>query len=124
MLPPYIGFGSPEDTRQNCLTLVPKPPRTLDFITYVLDATKKLRYKLKMEPVHEVDSHRDFVMEFCLGNGQMSIVELAARNSGFTKGRFMSSARLRKPGTDVDDDAFYGTKDFAIGNYKGSKYPT
>lgn len=68
-----------------------------------------------MVPVYEVDELRDFIMEFCLGNDHMTIVELANKNSGFIKGRFMASIRLRKPGTSIDDDQFYGTKDFAIG---------
>lgn len=115
VIPPYTGFGDPNDTRQNCLSLIPKPAKTLDFVTYVLNATKKLRYKLKMIPVYDVDEFRDFIMEFCLGNDQMSVTEVVGKNSGFVKGRFMSSIRLRKPGTNVDDDDFYGTKDFAIG---------
>ncbi|XP_026819347.1 EF-hand domain-containing protein 1-like [Rhopalosiphum maidis] len=114
-IPPHTGIGEPDDTLQNCLSLVPKPPKTLDFVTFVLNATKKLRYKLKMVPVYEVDNLRDFIMEYCIGNDQMCIVELASKNSGFYKGRFMSSVRLRKPGTSIDSNQFYGPKDFAIG---------
>lgn len=68
-----------------------------------------------MVPVYEVDKLRDFIMEFCLGNDQMTIVEVASQNSGFIRGRFLASVRLRKPGTCVDEDRFYGTKDFALG---------
>lgn len=68
-----------------------------------------------MIPVYEVDKLRKFIMEFCLGNDKMNITELADNNSGFIRGRFMASTRLRKPGTSVDDNDFYGTKDFAIG---------
>lgn len=96
---------------------MPKPPKTTDFVTYVLNAHKKLRYKLKLIPVYEEDKFRDFIMEFCLGNDQISITELAGKNSGFTGGRFMSSCRLRKPNTKIDDNLFYGTKDFAIGKF-------
>lgn len=69
-----------------------------------------------MVPVYEVDSLRNFIMEYCIGNDQMCIVELASKNSGFIKGRFMSAARLRKPNTSVDSNQFYGPKDFAIGD--------
>jgi len=117
VIPPYTGIGDPDDTRQNCLSLIPKPPKTLDFVTYVLNANKKLRYKLKIVPVYEVDELRDFIMEFCLGNNHMTIVEIANKNSGFMRGRFMASTRLRKPNTNVNDDQFYGPKDFAIGKY-------
>lgn len=95
---------------------MPKPPKTLDFVTYVLNAAKKLRYKLKLACVREEDKHREFIMAFCLGNDQMTIQEApSGKNTGFIKGRFMSSVRLRKPNTNVDDQMFYGTKDFAIG---------
>ncbi|XP_050440015.1 EF-hand domain-containing protein 1-like [Adelges cooleyi] len=115
-IPPYTGIGSPEDTLQNCFSLMPKPPKTLDFVTYVLNAAKKLRYKLKLACVREEDKHREFIMAFCLGNDQMTIQEApSGKNTGFIKGRFMSSVRLRKPNTNVDDQMFYGTKDFAIG---------
>lgn len=69
-----------------------------------------------MVPVYDVDVHRDFIMEFCLGNDQITIFEVASKNSGFVTGRFMASIRLRKPGTSVDDNQFYGTKDLSIGN--------
>lgn len=116
VLPPYTGIGDPDDTRQNCFSLMPKPPKTVDFVTYVLYATKKLRYKLKMVPLYEVDQYReDFIMEFCLGNDHISIFEMVTKNNGFTPGRFVASVRLRKPNTNVDDNQFYGTKDFAIG---------
>lgn len=98
---------------------MPKPPKTVDFVTYVLNSNKKLRYKLKLVPVYEADRHRDFIMEYCLGNNQMSIYEVAGKNSGFIKGRFMASIRLRKPGTSVDEDQYYGTKDFFIGKCRG-----
>lgn len=87
----------------------------MDFVEYVLNANKKLRYRLKLVPVHEADRQRDFVMEYCLGDHRMSVHEVANKNSGFVKGRFMAATRLRKPGTGVDDCQYYGTKDFAIG---------
>ncbi|XP_050529585.1 EF-hand domain-containing protein 1-like [Daktulosphaira vitifoliae] len=95
---------------------MPKPPRTYDFVTYVLNSDKKLRFKLKLMGIREDDKFREFIMTFCLGNDHITIQEIASgKNSGFGKGKFMSSIRLRKPGTSVDDQKFYGTKDFALG---------
>lgn len=96
---------------------MPKPVKTLDLVKYVFNAHNKLRYTLKMVPVHPADEDRDFVMEYCLGNDQMVVYERAGPNSGFFKGRFMASARVRKPGTSVDDELYYGTADFAIGKH-------
>lgn len=118
-IPPYTGIGNPDDSRQNCLSLTPKPPKTLDFVAYVLNSGKKLRYRLRLVPVHEADRYRNFVMEYCLGDGQTSVFEVASKNSGFVKGRFVAATRLRKPGNaavDVDENPqYYDTKDFAVG---------
>ncbi|XP_025415429.1 EF-hand domain-containing protein 1-like [Sipha flava] len=115
IIPPHTGIGDPDDTYQNCISLIPKPPKTTDFVTYVMDSFKKLRYKLKMVPVIEVDSYRNFLMEYCLGNDQISITEVPMKNSGFLKGRIIAPTRLRKPGTKVEENQFFGPKDFAIG---------
>lgn len=114
-IPPHKGIGDPRDTLQNCLSLTPKRPKTVDFLKYVLNAGGKLRYTLRMEPVHPTDADRRFAMEYCLGNDQMIVYERAGPNSGFYNGRFMASARVRKPGTTVDDEQYYGTADLAIG---------
>ncbi|XP_050437569.1 EF-hand domain-containing protein 1-like isoform X2 [Adelges cooleyi] len=115
-IPPYTGIGDPDDTMQNCLSLTPKPPKKVDFVRYVLNAGKKLRYKLKMSSVREEDRHRDFIMTFCLGNSQMAIQEMGNKNSGFIRGKFMAGVQLRKPHVNVDDNQqYYGPNDFAIG---------
>jgi hypothetical protein len=70
-----------------------------------------------MVPVIEVDSYRNFLMEYCLGNDQISITEVPMKNSGFLKGRIIAPTRLRKPGTKVEENQFFGPKDFAIGKH-------
>ncbi|XP_050523184.1 EF-hand domain-containing protein 1-like isoform X2 [Daktulosphaira vitifoliae] len=122
IIPPYTGIGDPDDTKQNCLSLIPKPPKTINFLTYTSNYNKKLRFKLKLLSVYKDDNYREFIMTFCLGNNNMTIQEISQKNSGYTKGKFMSATRVRKPGTTVDDDQYYGLKDFFIGaeiNVKG-----
>lgn len=46
-LPPYNGFGSIEDSVQNCLSLVPQPPKK-DFIKMLENDHKILRYEARM----------------------------------------------------------------------------
>ena len=46
-LPPYNGFGSTEDSKQSCLSLVPQPPKK-DFIKMLENDGKVLRFAAVM----------------------------------------------------------------------------
>jgi len=50
-LPPYNGFGSLEDSRQNCLTLRPKPPKK-DILKMLENQHMVLRYTARMVGVY------------------------------------------------------------------------
>lgn len=47
VIPPYNGFGIPEDSLQNCLSLFPKPPRK-DIIKMLENNLKVLRYQVAL----------------------------------------------------------------------------
>jgi len=47
VIPPYNGFGIPEDSLQNCFSLVPKPPRK-DVIKMLENDHKVLRYQVAL----------------------------------------------------------------------------
>lgn len=46
-LPPYNGFGSFEDSKQSCYSLIPQPPKK-DFIKMLENDGKILRYAARM----------------------------------------------------------------------------
>ncbi|RXN00308.1 EF-hand domain-containing protein 1 [Acipenser ruthenus] len=46
-IPPYNGFGSLEDTMQNCLSLIPQPPKK-DFLKMLENDHKVLRYQARL----------------------------------------------------------------------------
>jgi hypothetical protein len=71
-----------------------------------------------MEPLIEVDNHRNFLLEYCLGNDKMSITEVPTENSGFYKGKIVAPTRIRKHGTKLEDNQFFTPKDFAIGKHR------
>lgn len=50
VIPPYNGFGIPEDSLQNCLSLFPKPPRK-DIIKMLENNLKVLRYQVALVSV-------------------------------------------------------------------------
>lgn len=60
-LPPYNGFGSLEDSKQSCLSLIPLPPKK-DVIKMLENDGKMLRFAADM-----VSSHAHYVLIDCLG---------------------------------------------------------
>ncbi len=47
VIPPYNGFGSLEDSLQNCLSLIPEPPKK-DVIKLLENDNKVLRYVARL----------------------------------------------------------------------------
>ncbi|VVC30481.1 Uncharacterised domain DM10,Domain of unknown function DUF1126 [Cinara cedri] len=110
--PPHNGFGDPDDSLRNCISFRLQPPKS-NFLNFMKNYNNILRYKMKMVPRAEEDEDRPFCMEYNLANNLMKINEGPSR--GFIKKKFMSAFRLRKPGFPIEDNVFYGPKDFAIG---------
>lgn len=113
-IPPYNGFGSLEDSLQNCLTLIPQPPKK-DFIKMLENDHKTLRYEAKLESVRPADRHRRFIISYRLSDDMVSIFEPPQRNSGIIGGKFLEATRISKPNSDVQNPEFYGPGDFVIG---------
>nr|CAB3241327.1 EFHC1 [Phallusia mammillata] len=113
-LPPYNGFGSLEDSVQNCLCLVPQPPKK-DFIKMLENDHKVLRYEAAMDSVRPEDRNRRFIISYRLSDDMVSIFEPPQRNSGIIGGKFLEATRISKPGSDVENPEFYGPGDFAVG---------
>ncbi|XP_062267538.1 EF-hand domain-containing protein 1 [Platichthys flesus] len=113
-VPPYNGFGSLEDSLQNCLSLIPEPPRK-NVMKMLENNLKVLRYGATMVSQNPSDDGRHFVMTYFLSNDMISIFEKPSRNSGIISGKFLEKTRIPKPGSTVDDPEFYSPADFAIG---------
>lgn len=73
--------GSLEDSLQNTLTFLPKPPKK-DVVRQILNANKYLRYEMVMDAVHPEDTIRKFLLLYSLGDGTCKISEPPIRNSG------------------------------------------
>ncbi|XP_075910234.1 EF-hand domain-containing family member C2 [Petromyzon marinus] len=101
-VPPYNGFGSEEDTRHGCLSLVPKPPQK-DFRKFVelgrqgLDG-HVLRFTAEMKSGNPLDEGRRFVVSYFLEDDTISVFEQEQRNSGVVAGRFLERGAVEKPG--------------------------
>ncbi|KDR20690.1 hypothetical protein L798_04839, partial [Zootermopsis nevadensis] len=114
-VPPYLGFGSPEDSMQSCLTVtIPQPPKK-DTVRYVANVSKYLRYEAVMDWVHPEDKDRKFVFSYSLSDCSITISEIPQKNSGFMEGTYLRSTRIPKPGTNMDDPEYYTPADLYIG---------
>lgn len=113
-IPPYNGYGSLEDSLQNCLHLVPEPPKK-DYIKLLENQNKSLRYEAIMETNRPEDQIRKFILSYRLSDDTIGIFEPPIRNSGIIGGKFLEYSRIAKPGSASDKPEFYGPQDFYIG---------
>jgi hypothetical protein len=114
-IPPYNGYGSLEDSLQNCLHLVPEPPRK-DYIKLLENQNRILRYEAVLDTSNPEDQGRKFVFNYRLSDDAVSVYEPPVRNSGVIGGKFLEYSRIAKPGSTPDQPVFYGPQDFAIGS--------
>lgn len=76
-----------------------------------------LRYEAIMDWVHPEDKDRKFVFSYSLSDYSFTISEIPQRNSGFMEGTYLKSARIPKPGTNMDDPEYYTPTDLYIGKF-------
>ncbi|XP_030201304.1 EF-hand domain-containing protein 1 isoform X1 [Gadus morhua] len=113
-VPPYNGFGSLEDSLQNCLHLIPQPPKK-DLIKMLENDHKVLRYIARLDSNNPHDEGRHFILSYFLASNMISIFEKPTRNSGIMAGKFLEKTRVPKPGFEADKPLFYSPADLAIG---------
>lgn len=80
-----------------------------------MNANKTMRYGCVFDTAHPEEKDRQFILNYNLGDGNISIIERAIPNSGITSGKFLSSRRVVKPHSNPDKPDYYAPKDFVIG---------
>ncbi|KAF3702928.1 EF-hand domain-containing protein 1 Myoclonin-1 [Channa argus] len=113
-IPPYNGFGSLEDTLQNCLSLIPQPPKK-NVLKMLENDHKVLRYSAILESPNPEDKARRFILSYFLSNDMISIYEKPTRNSGIIGGKFLEKTQIPKPNSTAENPEFYSPADFVIG---------
>ena len=101
-LPPHNGFGSLEDSRQNCFMLIAKPPKK-NFHKIMDNEKKLMRFIARMseDPVlapgyklAAADVDRRFILQYFLADDTISIFEPPSRNSGVIGGKFLERTKV------------------------------
>ncbi|CAF1059978.1 unnamed protein product [Didymodactylos carnosus] len=113
-IPPFNGFGSLEDSLQNCLRLQPDRPKK-DYVKLMENEHRVLRYEAILDSPRETDQLRRFVISYRLADDSISIYEPPGRNTGIIGGRFLERTRVSKPGSTPQQPLYYGPQDFYIG---------
>lgn len=120
-MPVYLGFGTPEDSLQSCLRLVPRPPRK-NIKQYLLNANKHLAFSCILDTAHPEDATRTFILKYGLADGTIGIIERLQANSGIQSAKFLSAHLIRRPGSDPNCPEYYTAKDLFIGNVKANVF--
>ena len=115
-------LGSEEDSRQNCLNLIPKPPKQ-DFQKFMekdrqgLDSNV-LRFMASLDTDKAIDLDRRFIVSYYLSDNTLSVYEPLVRNSGIIGGKFIERGKILK-GEGLDSDTqrrvYYEPKDLYVG---------
>ncbi|KAM4529548.1 EF-hand domain-containing protein 1 [Fundulus diaphanus] len=113
-IPPYNGFGSLENSLQNCLFVTPKPSK-VNFLKRLENDHKVLRYTAQLDSPFPEDEGRRFTLSYYLSDDMISVYEKQTRNSGIIGGKFLKKTHVPKPGSTVDNPEFYSPADLAIG---------
>lgn len=101
-LPPWNGFGSYEDSAQNCVSVELKAPfknfkKFLKYDRHGLDS-HILRFDAKMVSKIPENNERSFILSYYLADDTLAIFEVASRNSGFKTSQFLSRTKVFLPG--------------------------
>lgn len=100
-----LRIGREEDSRGNCLSLRPKPPRP-NWAQFQNCSGQVMRFFawLVHDPEHgtplrhESDRDRRFIVSYFLADDTVAIFEPPMRNSGIIGGKFLERSVVRKPG--------------------------
>ena len=109
-VPPYNGYGSPEDSLGNVYSLQPKPPKK-DMPKLFTNDQYILRFDARMISESKEDNVRKFIISFFAGDDTIQIYQNAEKNSGIWGGKFMERKKHQKEG----EGRYIIDTDFQIG---------
>mmetsp|Transcript_29457 Transcript_29457/g.44637 ORF Transcript_29457/g.44637 Transcript_29457/m.44637 type:complete len:293 (-) Transcript_29457:25-903(-) len=109
-VPPYNGYGSPEDSLGSVFSLKAKTPK-VDMKKMFKQDMHVLRFESQLISTEPDDETRRFIISFYCGDDTIQIYEICDKNSGRIGGRFME----RKKQTNPTTNRYYNEKDFILG---------
>ena len=110
-VPPYNGYGTPEDSLGSVHSLQPKPPK-IDMKKMFKQDMHILRFEAKLISTEPDDESRRFIISFYCGDDSVLVYEACDKNSGRGGGKFMEKKKHKNP---ITPSEYYQEKDFLIG---------
>ena len=110
-IPPHNGFGSEEDSLQNCFNLQKKQPKKNLNKMFNMDQYI-LRFEVRMISENKEDNGRSFILSFFCGDDSIQVYLVTERNSGIQQGKYLDRRKHKDPKT----SQFYSERDLQIGN--------
>jgi hypothetical protein len=110
-VPPYLGYGSQEDSLASVKSLIMKPPKK-DVQKIFKNDLHILRFEGKLVSANPDDENRNFIVSFYCGDDTIKVQEVAERNSGRIGGKFLDRNKQVNP----ISSQFYTEKDMVLGN--------
>ena len=111
--PPHNGFGSEEDSLQNCRGLELRAPK-VDAEKQWRERGKIMVFDARLVTSDVTDAKREFVITFHRASDEVEIGERSLRNSGIIGGKFLQKGRHQKTLTN-GRKVPYTPDDFAVG---------
>jgi len=108
--PPYLGYGTEEDSLTSVTALVPKPPKK-DVQKMFKNDLHILRYEVKLVSANPDDENRKFILSFYCGDDTIQVYEIAERNSGRVGGKFLDRQKHLNP----VNNTYYNEKNMLLG---------
>lgn len=104
-LPPWNGFGTHEDSAQNCITVELKAPHR-DFKKFLMYDrvgmdSHILRFQARLVSRIQENCTRIFIISYYLSDDTIAVFEVGAKNSGFATHQFFSRSKVTLPGQPV-----------------------
>ncbi|CAH1962003.1 unnamed protein product [Acanthoscelides obtectus] len=101
-LPPWNGFGTHEDSAQNCITVEPKAPHRdfKKFLMYDRNGLDShiLRFQARLKSKIPENCDRIFIISYYLAEDTISVYEVGRGNSGFKSSMFLAREKVKLPG--------------------------
>lgn len=122
-LPPWNGYGSYDDSAENCRTVEPKAPHR-DFMKFLNKDrvgfdSHVLRFAARLINDNPEDKWRYFIIKYFLCDDTIGVFELGERNSGFLGGKFFRRDKMYLPDVNFfvpKEPPAYTDKDMWVGN--------
>ena len=104
-VPPYTGYGTPEDSLGSVYSLQPKPPKK-DMTKLFTNDQYVLRYEARMISENRDENDRKFIISFFCGDDTIQVYQNADKNSGVWGGKFMERKKHNIDGRYMVDTDF------------------